>query len=158
VGWRSAVGGTGMSDRTHCGRCGRPIIGEGDDPKQRKPCPYCGSTTRTFHVHARIQMPSLVSVESVVSVEIAAQHAVADALPAPPRIGEFLICLFVRPDRQVDRLADFAGLFRTVWLPRFGPRLAVAVYLVNVLWSLADVVKITTIGAIVDIISRIFRR
>lgn len=103
-------------------------------------------------------MPSLVSVKSVVSVEIAAQHAVADALPAPPRIGEFLICLFVRPDRQVDRLADFAGLFRMVWLPRFGPRLAVAVYLANVLWSVADVVKITAIGAIVDIISRIFRR
>ena len=55
----------------------------------------------------------------VVSVEIAAQHAVADALPAPPRIGEFLVCLFVRPDRQVDRLADFAGLYRILWLPKF---------------------------------------
>ena len=75
-----------------------------------------------------------------------------------PGIGEFLICLFVRPDRQVDRLADFAGLFRTVWLPRFGPRLAVAVYLANMLWSLADVVKITAIGAIVDFVSRLLGR
>jgi DNA-directed RNA polymerase subunit RPC12/RpoP len=143
-----------MSDAqgTHCGRCGRPIIGEGDDPKQRKPCPYCGSTTRTFFVHARVQM------SPVASVAIATQHAAASALPAPPRIGEFLICLFVRPNRQVDRLADFAGLFRTVWLPRFGPRLAIVVYLANVLWSAADVVKISAIGAAVDFIYRLFRR
>jgi hypothetical protein len=72
----------------------------------------------------------------------------------PPRIGEFLICLVVRPDRQEDRLADFAERFQTVWRPRFGTRFAGAVYIAHVLWSVADIVKITALAAVTD---RIFR-
>jgi hypothetical protein len=86
----------------------------------------------------------------------------------PPRIGEFLICLFVRPDRQEDRLADFAERFQTVWLPRFGTRLAGAVYVAHVLWSGADIVKIMAFaaaadriirasGAIADVVERVLR-
>jgi hypothetical protein len=90
---------------------------------------------------------------STLSMTLAQRQNASSAEP-PPRIGEFLICLFVRPDRQEDRLADFAERFQTLWLPRFGTCVAGAVYVVHVLWSAADFVKIMALAAVAD---RIFR-
>jgi hypothetical protein len=86
----------------------------------------------------------------------------------PPQISEFLICVFVRQDHQEDRLADFVEKFQTVRLPRFGTRLAGAVYVALALWSAADILKIMALaavadwifrawGAIADVVERIFR-
>jgi hypothetical protein len=76
----------------------------------------------------------------------------------PPWIGELVVCLIVPPDRQEDRLADFAEKLQTVWLTQFGPRLAGTVYVAHALWSAAAVVRIGTVAAVVDLISRWFGR
>jgi len=45
---------------TLCAKCGEPILGESPsgDPKERKPCPNCGSMGRTFSVkmHATVSV------------------------------------------------------------------------------------------------------
>ena len=75
-----------------------------------------------------------------------------------PRLGELIICLFTSPDRQIDRLADFAELFQTEWLPRFGPRVARWVYVAQALQSAAAVVRIDVIANVVDCIVRALRQ
>ena len=91
---------------------------------------------------------------AVVSEKIATQQTTT---PTPPWIGELIICLFVQPDRQADRIADFAEQYRTLWLPKF-PRLAGALYIAHVLWSGADVAKITTVAAVMDFVSQLLGR
>lgn len=43
-----------VQDDTKCGQCGRPITDESPtgDPRDRKPCPDCGSTTRILPLRA----------------------------------------------------------------------------------------------------------
>lgn len=42
-------------NRIACTQCGQPITDESpsDDPKQRRPCPQCGSTARVFSFHGQ---------------------------------------------------------------------------------------------------------
>ena len=51
-----------------CGQCGEPITDEfpSGDPTQRKPCPKCGSTTRTFSVQAHFTGSAKVAVQAQV--------------------------------------------------------------------------------------------
>ena len=51
-----------------CGQCGEPIVDESPsgDPTQRKPCPKCGSTTRTFSVQAHFTASENVTVQAEV--------------------------------------------------------------------------------------------
>jgi hypothetical protein len=51
----------------------------------------------------------------------------------PPRVCELLMCLAVEPEFQEDRLADFQERFSNLWVPRFGRRGAVAIYVWHVL-------------------------
>jgi hypothetical protein len=57
-----------MSDKTICGECGEPITGEapGLDVTQRKPCPKCGSTRRTYGVELRESISSSVRADAIV--------------------------------------------------------------------------------------------
>jgi hypothetical protein len=57
-----------MSDKTICGECGQPITGEvpGLDVTQRKPCPKCGSTRRTYGVELRASISSSVRADAIV--------------------------------------------------------------------------------------------
>lgn len=74
----------------------------------------------------------------------------------PPRSGQLLICLFVPPDRQADRLGDFEEQFNTVWLPRFGPRMARFIYMTHALRSAAAIIRITAIATVADRVMRAF--
>ena len=57
---------------------------------------------------------------------------------------------FVVPDRQEDRLADFAERLRSVWVPRFGNRLGQCVHIIQVLRSMAAVPRIAAAFATSD--------
>ena len=71
-------------------------------------------------------------------------------VPVPPPFGELLIYPFVVPDRQEDRLADFAERLRSVWVPRFGNRLWQCVHIIQVLRSMAAVPRIAAAFATSD--------
>ena len=51
-----------------------------------------------------------------------------------PRFCELLFCLLVEPGLQEDRLADFQERFNNHWVPNFGRRGAVAIYV----WHVSD--------------------
>lgn len=68
----------------------------------------------------------------------------------PSRLGEFLICLFVPVDRQQDQLGDFEEKFNTLWLPKFGPRVARIIYIIHAARSAVTVFRIAAITAVVD--------
>ena len=57
-----------MSEGVICGQCGEPITGEVPDldPAQRKPCPKCGSTSRTYGVAVAARMTSSIKAEATV--------------------------------------------------------------------------------------------
>ena len=57
-----------MSDEVNCGQCGALILGEPPSLPlaQRKPCPTCGSTTRSYKMVATMSMPSSVTLDAVV--------------------------------------------------------------------------------------------
>jgi hypothetical protein len=50
-----------------------------------------------------------------------------------PRLCELLFCLLVDPEFQADRLADYQERFTDLWVPKFGHRMAVLLYLWHVL-------------------------
>jgi hypothetical protein len=50
-----------------------------------------------------------------------------------PVTCKWLMCLAVEPEFQEDRLADFEERFNDLWVPNFGRRGAVAVYVWHVL-------------------------
>jgi hypothetical protein len=50
-----------------------------------------------------------------------------------PVFCEWLMCLLVDPEFQEDRLADFGERFNDLWVPKFGQRAAIAVYVWHVL-------------------------
>jgi len=78
--------------------------------------------------------------------------------PAPPGIGQLLICLFVPLERQKDRLGDFEEMFNSVWVPRFGVPLAKCVYVAQALRSAVAVVGIGLIAAVADRVWRVLSR
>jgi hypothetical protein len=51
----------------------------------------------------------------------------------PPCICEFILCLVVEPEFQKDRLGDYQERFVDLWVPKFGRRVAIAVYVWHVL-------------------------
>jgi hypothetical protein len=57
-----------MADSVSCGQCGEPITGEspGLDVAQRKPCPKCGSTSRSYGVESSMTASSSASVQATV--------------------------------------------------------------------------------------------
>jgi hypothetical protein len=57
---------------------------------------------------------------------------VARSTPVPA-ICQLLLCLAVDPEFQEDRLGDFQERFDNTWVPKFGPRGAVAIYVWHVL-------------------------
>lgn len=54
-------------------------------------------------------------------------------LGGPPRACELLMCVLVDPEYQKDRLADYEERFAALWVPKFGRRAAVVVYVWHVL-------------------------
>jgi hypothetical protein len=68
----------------------------------------------------------------------------------PPYLGEIVICLFVTPEKQVDRLADFEELFTLIWLPKFGTRIARLIYITHAIKSAGAIIRIGLTTAIVD--------
>jgi hypothetical protein len=75
----------------------------------------------------------------------------------PPRLGELLICLFTRLDRQAERLGDFEEKFRNLWLPRFGPRIARIMYIFQVVRTAIAFSSVAMVAALVDRIVGVFR-
>ena len=73
-----------------------------------------------------------------------------------PAAAYFLVCLFVSPDKQQDRLADFHELLNTEWIPRFGPRIGSFFCVWHAITSAGAIVKIGIIAAVVDRIKGVF--
>jgi hypothetical protein len=72
----------------------------------------------------------------------------------PPLFGKIILCLFISPEKQQDRLADFEELYNTIWKPNFGPKIANLVYVSNALKSAFAIVKIGIVAAIADRVAR----
>ena len=63
-----------------------------------------------------------------------ARHLALVARSTPvPAICQLLLCLAVDPEFQEDRLGDFQERFDNIWVPKFGRRGAVAIYVWHVL-------------------------
>jgi DNA-binding winged helix-turn-helix (wHTH) protein len=71
----------------------------------------------------------------------------AASVPPVPRVGQLFVCLFVRPDRQQDRLGDFEELFRVVWVPRFGPKIAAWVYTAQAMRAAVSTLGVGVVAA-----------
>ena len=67
----------------------------------------------------------------------------------PPHWGELLLCLFVPPERQQERLGCLVERFHN-WEQRFGTRTARRLYIMHALRSPWDIVKIGAFGALMD--------
>lgn len=76
--------------------------------------------------------------------------------PSAPYVGRFLICLFIQPDKQEDRLADFEEKLNEVWVPQFGRTVGQVVYVCHAIRSSGAIVRIGLTAAIVDRITRAF--
>jgi hypothetical protein len=75
-----------------------------------------------------------------------------------PYVGKLLICLFVQPDKQQDRLADFEEKLNTLWIPNFGMVIGRFVYLGHAIRSAGSVWKIAATTTMLDWIIRLFNR
>ena len=73
-----------------------------------------------------------------------------------PRFGELLICLFVPLDRQNDQLGDFEEIFNTLWVPKFGIRLAKVIYILHALRSGAAILRIALVAKLVNRVFGLF--
>jgi hypothetical protein len=68
----------------------------------------------------------------------------------PPRLGQFLICLFVPADRQAERLGDFEEMLRTLWVPRFGLWGGRVLYTAHAIRSAGAIVRIAAVAMLID--------
>jgi hypothetical protein len=76
----------------------------------------------------------------------------ADAILQPTRVphrAELLLCIFIRPEHQKERLARYKERFE-IWTREFGPRTARRLYWLHAVQSIFDMVKIAVIGAVLD--------
>jgi hypothetical protein len=87
-----------------------------------------------------IEVSATASAEPIESIpedirHVSAEVGVADRAQkvGPPRICEVFMCLAVEPEFQEDRLADYQERFNNLWVPKFGWRGAVVVYVWHVL-------------------------
>ena len=84
-------------------------------------------------------------------VRQAAENGLRRAVPvSTPKFGQLIVCAFVAPDRQDDRLGDFHECFHTIWLPRFGRRAATLLYVWNALCLAGGCVRVAWIGTAID--------
>jgi hypothetical protein len=72
-----------------------------------------------------------------------------DASVEVPRFGELLLCIFIAPERQKERLGCFEERFRE-WEEKYGARIARWLYVGHALRSAWDIVRIGVVGAILD--------
>ena len=105
---------------------------------------------------AESESPGLIRQLAARSRNAARKSGRVPSVGAPPRTGEFILCLLTRPDRQVDRLGDFEEKYRTLWLPRFGQHQANMVYIVNAVCCAGTAIRIATIAKVIDYIRSLF--
>jgi restriction system protein len=76
-----------MSDGVTCSNCGTPLsLEDGGGPGDRKPCPKCGSTARTFSVVvSEILGVSATAQASVLRATISAANLLLQAVVVPSR-------------------------------------------------------------------------
>jgi hypothetical protein len=80
---------------------------------------------------------------AVVQAEAILQHT------GVPTGGELILCLFIRPEHQKERLACFEERFND-WKRRFGAPTARRLYYRHAIRSIFDMLKIGVIGALID--------
>jgi hypothetical protein len=86
----------------------------------------------SFHGEGRLSVGAMVVFHSRGHLEgVGFAHPTQQA--RPPRVCELFMCLAVEPEFQEDRLGDYQQRFNDLWVPKFGRRVAVAVYVWNVL-------------------------
>jgi hypothetical protein len=66
-----------------------------------------------------------------------------------PTLGKLILCFFIRPEHQAERLASYEERFN-VWRQEFGPRKARRLYYRWALQSIFDILTIGVIGAVID--------
>ena len=99
--------------------------------------PPSAPTVRNANFHTDVRPPSTPIVREV-NVDIRRYpefESVGGRVEqaTPPGCCELLMCLLVEPEFQGDRLADYQERFNDLWVPRFGRRGAVAIYVWHVL-------------------------
>jgi hypothetical protein len=73
----------------------------------------------------------------------------AETVPRPPPLGELILCFFIRPEHQEERLASYEERFH-VWTRKFGARKARRLYYRWAFQSIFDILTIGAIGAVID--------
>jgi hypothetical protein len=73
----------------------------------------------------------------------------------PPRLGELILCFFIRPKHQEEQLARYEERFHE-WTRRFGAPMARRLYYRHAIQSIFDMFTIGVLGALVDWICRRF--
>jgi hypothetical protein len=66
-----------------------------------------------------------------------------------PRLGELILCIFIRPEHQKEQLARYEERFND-WSRKFGARTARRLYWFHAIQSIFDMLKISAIGAFLD--------
>lgn len=66
-----------------------------------------------------------------------------------PRLGELILCCFIRPEHQKERLARYEELFN-VWTRKFDARKARRLYYRWAFQSIFDILTIGVVGAVID--------
>jgi hypothetical protein len=66
-----------------------------------------------------------------------------------PTFGELILCFFIRPEHQRERLGCYEERFND-WTRKFGARTAHRLYYRHALLSIFDILKIGVIGALLD--------
>jgi hypothetical protein len=76
-------------------------------------------------------------------------EADAVVLTGAPPLGKLILCFFIRPEHQAERLASYEERFN-VWRQEFGARKARRLYYRWALQSIFDILTIGVIGAVID--------
>jgi hypothetical protein len=92
----------------------------------------------SFHGRGHLSVGAMVELRPSITMDIRRRPESVDIVhPAqragPPRLCEFILCMAVESEFQKDRLGDFQERFNDLWVPKFGRRAAVVVYVWHVL-------------------------
>jgi hypothetical protein len=78
--------------------------------------------------------PNLIYTTNSDNKILSATHLISGVEPPKvPSLCELLLCVTVEPKFQKDRLGDYEERFADLWVPKFGRRAAVVVYVWHVL-------------------------
>jgi len=108
---------------TFCAKCGEPILGESPngDPKERRPCSNCGSTTRTFSAEMHATVSVNVSADAKLLIgwtevdRLLGEKEYAAALLVAAVNMEFILWENLRRFTPATTLTKASDRVRSIW-------------------------------------------